>query len=104
MIKRNLVSSDDREIGFYLKYPQHHEGYDEFHCEFGTFGFSRDINVKTVGGDALQSLLLALARIEMFITGTEEFESLNLRCVGAWHPGDLGLRIPGEQPPWTDPG
>ena len=94
MMKRNLVCSDKREIGFYAGCPKFNENNDEFECEYGTFGFANDINLSAIGIDAFQSFFNALMRLEYFVRNTDEFVTLNLQWIGASISGDLGLKIP----------
>jgi hypothetical protein len=89
MMKRLLISSDQREIGLYVDYPQRDAKHDEFNCSYGTFGFANDINLSAIGIDAFQSVMNALMRLDYFIKNSEEFSALDLKWIGASCPGDL---------------
>jgi hypothetical protein len=86
------LSEDSEEIGFKIFYPV--EGVaknQEFSCGFNTFGLENNISGRAVGIDAIDALLNAMMRVDIFLKSTEECKSGEIRWIGGVEGDDFGL-------------
>lgn len=86
------LSKENNDIGFRLYLPDEEEAeFSEFSCRFETFGFKDDIKGKSLGVDAIDSLVNAMMRLDIFLKESEECKSGLIRWVGGVASDDFGL-------------
>jgi hypothetical protein len=91
MMIRHL-SEKNHAIGFRLYLPEEEEAeYSEFSCRFETFGLEDNIEEKSLGVDAIDALVNAMMRLDIFLKASKECKSGAIRWVGGVASDDFGL-------------
>lgn len=86
------LSKGGSDIGFIISHPTEEKAeYQEFSCRFETFGFSDNITGKAVGIDAIDALVNAMMRIDIFIKSSAECRSGSICWIGGSSDDDFGL-------------
>lgn len=86
------LSDNNHDIGFRIYIPEKEESkYSEFSCKFETFGFEENISGKSIGVDAIDSLVNAMMRLDIFMKSSKECKSGLIRWVGGVAFDDFGL-------------
>jgi len=92
MLTRYL-SEDNESVGFKLAHPQENKDaqYTEFLCGFETFGLENNISGEALGIDAVDALVNAMMRLDIFLKSSQECKRGEIRWVGAVAKDDFGL-------------
>lgn len=87
------LSEDSEKVGLKLGYPKENKDtqYTEFSCSFETFGLEDNISGEALGIDALDSLINAMMRLDIFLKSSRECTRGEIRWVGGTAPDDFGL-------------
>jgi hypothetical protein len=86
------LSKDNDNIGFKLFYPKEDNAeYREFSCAFETFGLADNISGKALGVDAIDAMVNAMMRLDIFLKSSEECKRGKIHWVGGVASDDFGL-------------
>lgn len=88
---RTYTLDESDSVRVFLGQPTAIDERDEFQCEFEVLGLSKKINGRVVGIDAIQSLLLAMARLGSELRDSPESVSGRISWLGEDIGKNLGL-------------
>ena len=78
-----------------LERPIETAGHQDFCCRFRIAGLGPDFSSHACGIDAVQALMLTIAKIEAILRSSHEFQDGRLTWLGRTN-GDLGLTLPDD--------
>ena len=83
---RSFVLDGEKEVIAYIGCPSSSGAFDEFNCDYEVVGLSKRVSGTVTAIDAIQAIILAIARVGSEITDSTEAREKRLTWLGE----DLG--------------